>query len=282
MASNTKYWFFPPYAPNKILHYTREFCGLNQKEMATLLTSTQGWLSKMEQGVGEVKFNLDQLQTLKEGLDISIDNFVCGQIPFKKLLKSFQNTNFLPARYSNNANAPIRVAYPILMSFVDQLGEEKTIKVLKSLNLKEYHFVEPTLLVNANLLWDLFELAVREKVITEKSNVLDRMVSHALDQRVFGDSLKNVAIPKKEVSADFLEFLKVVYMQAGVDEAVECNPKSHLARIRLPKMKNTRSAPVDYTTPFASYLAKLYSNLNKNVEVKHQVFFKEILEYEFA
>jgi hypothetical protein len=116
----------------------------------------------------------------------------------------------------------------------------------------------------------------------DKSNVLDRMVSHALDQRVFGDLLKNVAIPKKEVSADFMEFLKVVYMQAGVDEVVECNPKSRLARIRLPKMKNTRSAPVDYTTPFASYLAKLYTNLNKNVEVKHQIFFKEILEYEFA
>lgn len=282
MPTNTNYWFFPPFAPNKILHYTREFCGLNQKEMSTLLTSTQGWLSKMEQGVGEVKFNLDQLQTLKEGLDISIDNFVCGQIPFKKLLKSFQNNNFLPDRYSNNASAPIRVAYPILMSFVDQLGEEKTITILKSLSLKEYHFVEPTLLVNTNLLWDLFELGVREKLITEKSNILDRMVSHALDERVFGDLLKNFSIPKKEASADFMEFLKVVYIQAGVDDVVECNSKTRVARIRLPKMKNTRLAPVDYTTPFASYLAKLYSNLNRNAQVKHQVLLKEILEYEFA
>lgn len=278
-----KYWFLPPHGSPKLIYYIRNFCGLNQVEMSQLLGNTQGWLSKMEQGIGEVRFNLEQWKALKVNLDISIDHLVLGQVPYKKLLKNYKYASFLPHQYSQNSNTVIKTTYPILMLLVDALGEVETFSILKKLKLEDYHFVEPSLPINSDMLLDLFNIAINLGILTDQPATLSRLVKHAVDPKVFGEQFIRLDTAKNDIRTNFTKFLNIIYIQNGLESALDLSTAENVLRLNLPRPSHTRKGIAEnLTNIFAKYTSSLFAEINKSTIINYQIPFNEILIYEFS
>lgn len=156
----------PPYTIHRQIYLIRKFSGLNQIEMAKRLEITQGWLSKLESGMGDV--TVSQLLALRKHFQLSADDVVDGTIDFLSLAKRFDNSVTLPSKYSDGARNRIRMIYGLVGSYERKFGSRTAVRMLRKLGIKPHFLADPQLLINWRLVLDVISACNEKSLFSDR------------------------------------------------------------------------------------------------------------------
>lgn len=158
----------PPYTIHDRIRLIRLFSGLNQSEMSQRLGLTQGWLSKLESGSGEV--TVSHLLALRNHFGINADAMIDGAIPYMDLAMRFGAKARLPTKYTEHANCRMRVIYGLVGLFTKKSGERVVRRALKALGVPPHFLAEPRMPINTRLFIDFMRVCERQGILTNAAS----------------------------------------------------------------------------------------------------------------
>ena len=106
------------------IYLVRKFSGQPQVKFARALGITQGWLSKLENGQGEVNASL--LLAFRSKYGISADQFLDGTINYRELAEKFGNKSLVAKQYNEGPQWAAKAFWGLLVALEDTLGKNKT------------------------------------------------------------------------------------------------------------------------------------------------------------
>lgn len=164
---------------SSILRALRKYYGIGQLEMAKIIGSRQGTVSKLEAGVLELSahqwislcqnFNLDPL-SLHTGRIEALDN-----------LEINPHTSVIPGRfkisprYQHLMASTVRTAYPLIKYMEKKIGRVKLIAFMKEKNIDPDYFIIQNLPLNIRVIEDIF------LYLTKKGFLNPRTATEILD-----------------------------------------------------------------------------------------------------
>lgn len=194
----------PPYDIHRQIFLIRKFSGLNQIEMSKRLDITQGWLSKLESGMGEI--TVTQLIQLRKHFALSADDIVDGRIDYRELATRFGTRIALPEKYSSRPTLKMRALYGVIGLLEKETDARSAARQIRGLGFKPHLLAIPDLEINSKLLYDVMEICAGRGLLS-RSGALREIARICLSPGALGKELNRFtdAGSPREVFTRFAE-----------------------------------------------------------------------------
>ncbi len=147
----------PPHSPQETIFFLRKFSGLNQIEMAKKLNITQGWLSKIESGLGDA--GIEQLILIRKNFGISADDFLDGKVNYLEIQKNFDHTIRMHSMFQSHRKTQAQIMYGLIDLMISKKGKPWVQNQFKKIRFPLFTFSNPNFLINPTLIESLLDLA---------------------------------------------------------------------------------------------------------------------------
>ncbi len=164
---NKHSFFVAPFPGGQIIRVLRKLSGLTQIDMAKLLKTTQGQISKIESG--EFNLDIDHLLALRTYFDISCDEIVDGEVPWDQIAYRYKFSPSLDKKYKGS-DIKVSSLYDVIVKLEEKMGAQLLRKWLSSKKIDPTLFCGISYLVDNSLATTLYEKAKSEGIKINNSH----------------------------------------------------------------------------------------------------------------
>jgi transcriptional regulator with XRE-family HTH domain len=151
------------YTTAQRLRLLRFFSGKNQSELSEILGVTQGWLSKLESGEGDLSAR--QCLAIREQFGIPVDAFLDGVIDWLAISQRFSHPVPIPLRFRLGAKSEIRLVRGLIGFLAEKLGEETVKEECQRLKFRPELLASVSVRVNLQLFIDWVGVGLRHSLL---------------------------------------------------------------------------------------------------------------------
>lgn len=167
----------PPYDPHLVLRLIRYFSGVRQEKLASILGVSQGWISKLEKGMGDL--TAADIQHLRDFFGITADGLLDGWIDFESIRSKFGTRPRIPKKHLSGAGSRVRLLYGLVAILEKKLGQIEVIDCFKRQHIPIEILANPKQIISIHLFFSLIEFA-EQKLGTLDNEFWSRVASETL------------------------------------------------------------------------------------------------------